>query len=54
MRVKYGYVDSGPDQVSVQRLKLKISPSSRKIVIFKIKVGKMSLKYSMFITNTFS
>ena len=40
MRGKQENVGNGLDQVSVQRLELKISPSSRKRVIFKSKVGR--------------
>lgn len=40
MRVKQENVGNGLDQVSVQRLELKISPSSRKRMIFKTKVGR--------------
>lgn len=40
MRGKQENVGNGLDQVSVQRLELKISPSSRKRVIFKTKVDR--------------
>lgn len=42
MRGKQENVGNGLDQVSVQRLELKISPSSRKRVILKTKVGRVT------------